>query len=471
MKQERRPPSGPALAQFWEMPPAARVPLLLEAIAATHAWHYPRNRAYRRLVRSRGLGERLEGLEAGSATLARILRPTAQTFKSYIGVIGTPFPQERPRAFLEWLADQLSVELPRERFARFRRRYPTLEKLLRDFEAIYADFGFQVTTSSGTSGRATIMVRDKETLDLAVTCFEQMTLSIWGVGGEHNAIFMMPRRTRIAMARTARLGVERLGMVGQGRAHFTIPHAADPDRVRIRTGRTFRAGWRGTVEKRLSHPLSRWLDERWVQPTAVRRTIALLQKAESGGEPTLLFGGWVQLHALALELRRRGYGPDGRQIRLAAGSLVGSGGGLKQAYPHPPDQIRRDIQAVLTLTDGQPLPVRDVMGMAEANWAAPQCEAGNYHLPPWLYAVALDEDDRILPGAEVEGLLAFFDPLGGGSLFPSFFKTTDRVRLVNGGAEHDPGRRCPCGRETPYLVEGTIRRVDLLDEAGCAGQL
>ncbi len=471
MTHKKHPPTGPALTEFWDMPPADRVPLLLEAIAAAHAWHYPRNRAYREMVRSRGLGERLGGLEAGSPVLARLLRPTAQTFKSYIGVIGTPFPQERPHAFLEWLADQLSLELPRERFGHFRRRYPTLEKLLQDFEKVYADFGFQVTTSSGTSGRATIMVRDRETLDLAVTCFEQMTLALWQVGGEHNAIFMMPRRTRIAMARTARLGVERLGMDGRGRAHFTIPHAADPDRVRIRTGRTFRPGWRGEVEKRLLHPLARLVDERWVQPRAVRETITLLRRAEAAGEPTLLFGGWVHLHALALELQRRGYGQQGRILRLAGGSLVGSGGGLKQAYPYPPARIRRDIQRVLALADGQPIPVRDVMGMAEANWAAPQCKEGNYHLPPWLYVVALDDDDRILDGPEVEGLLAFLDPLGGGSLFPSFFKTTDLVRLVNGSSGYDPERRCPCGRETPYLVEGTIRRVDLLEEAGCAGQL
>jgi hypothetical protein len=67
--------------------------------------------------------------------------------------------------------------------------------------------------------------------------------------------------------------------------------------------------------------------------------------------------------------------------------------------------------------------------------------------------------------------LAFFDPFGGGRLFPSFFKTTDQVRLINGGGSHDPARCCPCGRDTSYIVEDTILRVDLVDEAGCAGQL
>jgi len=85
--------------------------------------------------------------------------------------------------------------------------------------------------------------------------------------------------------------------------------------------------------------------------------------------------------------------------------------------------------------------------------------------------VALDDDDEILVGSDVAGILGFLDPVGSGKLFPSFFKTTDQVRLVNGTGNNDPAFRCPCGHDTPYLVQGTIRRVDLLEEAGCAGQL
>jgi hypothetical protein len=454
------------LADFWHLSPALREPILLEAILDTHTWHYDRNPAYCRMVDSRGLGRKI-----GECDLARVLRPTAQTFKSYIGVIGTPFPQNQPLAFLSWLADQLSIPLPRERFAQFRRRYPSLEKLLLDFEAIYADFGFEVTTSSGTSGRATIMVRDRETVDLAVDCFLRATLAIWGVGSEHNAIFMMPRQTRIAMARTARFGAERLGMQAAGHAHFTIPFPADPDRVRVRTGRTFQPGWRGLLEQRIGHPLARWIDEQYVQPQATAQAISLLAAAGQSGEPTLLFGSLVQLHGLSQELRRRGFGQDGNRIGLPEGSLIGTGGGLKQLYPFSPAQIRQDVEAVLRLESGEPAPIRDVMGMAEANWAAPQCEAGNYHLPPWVYVVVLDDDDEMIEGTEATGMLAFFDPFGGGRLFPSFFKTADQAQLVNGGRGYHPARRCRCGRDTPYLVQGTIQRMDLFDEAGCAGQL
>jgi len=68
-------------------------------------------------------------------------------------------------------------------------------------------------------------------------------------------------------------------------------------------------------------------------------------------------------------------------------------------------------------------------------------------------------------------LLAFFDPLAGGRLFPNFFKTADRVRLVNGGTWHDPQLDCPCGYQTTYISRDSIVRQDRLDEAGCAAQL
>jgi hypothetical protein len=109
--------------------------------------------------------------------------------------------------------------------------------------------------------------------------------------------------------------------------------------------------------------------------------------------------------------------------------------------------------------------------MAEGNWAAMQCTQGNYHIPPWIYAVTLDDDDQFQQASEAAGLLAFFDPFGGGRLFPAFFRTADRVRLVNPAADDDPARRCPCGDPGAYICQDSIQRVDLLDQAGCAAQI
>jgi hypothetical protein len=109
--------------------------------------------------------------------------------------------------------------------------------------------------------------------------------------------------------------------------------------------------------------------------------------------------------------------------------------------------------------------------MAEANWAAMQCTQGSYHIPPWVYPVTLDDDGGFQNNADASGLLAFFDPFGGGRLLPSFFKSADRIRLFNGGSGYAGAQTCPCGESGAFILNRSIQRVDLIDEAGCAAQV
>ncbi len=452
-------------ANFWNLSPEQRASRLLDAIAESHAWHYSRNKSYQHTVTARGVGTRINRGTKALEDLPRLLRPTAQTFKSYIEILGTPFPQDQPVAFLEWLADQLSVDLPSQRFERFRSRYPSLEALLQDIESHFIDLGLEILTSSGTSGRSTIMVRDQDGIDKTVESFYLCFQRHLGMRADHRAIFIMPQDTRIAMVRMATFSFQRVGLADE-RVHFTIPFPAHPDQVRIRAGRTFRQGWRGALERRLWHPFMNWANEHIAMPQAIRRTIELLLQAEAARDRLLLFGGWVQLHQVAQEFLAQG-----RSLCMAPGSLLGTGGGFKELYPFSARQIRQDLAQVFGLADGSPLPIRDVYGMAEGNWAAMQCSQGNYHIPPWVYAVTLDQDDRIQATTDSTGLLAFYDPLGGGQLFPAFFKTTDQVRLINGSAAYDSSQDCSCGETGGYLSQESIQRVDLLDEAGCAAQL
>jgi hypothetical protein len=449
-----------SLESFWTLSRTERESILLDAILQTHAWHYPRNNAYRHIVSARGIGP-----TAQKEDLPRLLRPTAQTFKSYIDVLGTPFPQDLPQAFLEWLADQLSGDLPHERFSQFRDHYRSLEALLLDIEHVYADLGFEVSTSSGTSGRSTIMLRDQASIATTVESFYLAFQRYLGMQADHRAIFIMPRHTRIAMVRMASFSVSQVWSTDD-RIHFTIPFPAHPDQVRVRAGRTFRPGWRGAIERRLQHPFMNWMNDHYVTPRTVRQTITLLESSEEAEEKVLVFGGWVQLHAIAQELEHQG-----KSLRLAPGSLLGTGGGLKELYPYNPTQIRQDLANVIALSDGHPIPIRDTYGMAEGNWAAMQCQEGNYHVPPWVYAVTLDDDNRTHEGSDNTGYLAFYDPFGGGDLFPAFFRTADEVRLVNGAGTRGLDHACPCGENGTYIVADSIQRMDLLDEAGCAAQV
>ncbi len=448
------------LSLFWDLSPEQRKASLLQAIASAHAWHFERNTAYRQTVSARGVGATI-----CEADLPRLLRPTAQTFKSYIDILGTPFPENRPQAFLEWLDDQLSISLPRGRFNQLHQSYSSLEAILKAIEKLFADYGFELSTSSGTSGRSTIMVRNKRGIERTVESFYLSFQRYLGMQADHRAVFIMPKSTRIAMVRMASFSVRRVWGTDE-RVHFTIPFPALPDHVRIRAGRTYRPGWRGWIERKLIHPFMNWMNEHYVTGTAVRRTLSLVDQAEAASEKLLLFGGWTHLHAMAMELKGKSI-----KVRLAPGSILGTGGGMKERYPFTPAQIRKDLADVFELANSQPIPMRDCYGMAEGNWAAMECSQGNYHIPPWIYCLTLDQDGRPRVGTDTTGLLAFFDPFGGGQLFPAFFRTADRMRLINGSAGFDPASNCPCGEIGAYIAQDSIQRVDLIDEAGCAAQI
>jgi hypothetical protein len=452
------------MIEFFEIPPIQRQAQLLQAIFETHAWHYPRNQAYRRAVAAKGVGASIT-----ENHLARVLRPTAHVFKSYIDILETPFPENQPQAFLQWLAGNLSIEIPADCLRGFKQHYTSLEAFLQAIEYNFQDLGFVIGTSSGTSGKSTIMVRDTQGVEQAIEAYKLAVYRLWGTKDAHEIIFIMPQQTRIVMAWLARLATQHLGMGPQ--AHFGIPFSATPDHVRIRSGQLFKPGLRGLVERRLLYPFMNKMNDTRVKETYVNRTIGWLEDLSKSGKATLLFGGWVQLDAVYEGLVQRGYGENGKVLQLHPDSMIGTGGGMKEAYRFTPAQIRERLSTVLHTTEGEAVVHRDVYGMAEANWAAAQCEYGNYHLPPWVYAVVLDENDEILTQPEASGLLAFFDPIAGGRLFPNFFKTADRVRLVNGGNWYDPERGCPCGYQTSYITQDSITRQDRLDEAGCAAQL
>jgi hypothetical protein len=437
---------------------------LLSAILNTHTYHFSRNDAYRKSVLAKGLGEQID-----KDDIVRLLRPTSQVFKSYIDIMGTSFPHHKPDKFIEWLEGNLSIPLPDDKTINLKDRYPSLEALLSIIEIAYSDLGLEIGTSSGTTGRATIMVHDNHSAEKAAEAYQHAVYSLWGTFNQHQFIFVMPSETRIVMARIARTATARLGMDAQ--AHFMIPFSATPDQVRIRSGRLFEPGFKGLIEQKFLYPFMEWMNENYVKSKYVNLTIDQLENFSQTNQNILFFGGFVQLHHIYQGLQKRGFDPQGDKLSFGNQSIIGTGGGMKEQYPYTPSQIIQELQSVLELENGNPMPHRDVYGMAEANWAAAQCQEGNYHIPPWVYAVIIDEEDQIVESSQATGLLAFYDPFTDMGLYPHFYKTADRVTLINGGNDIQPENNCPCGHSTSYLLKDSITRQDRLDEAGCAGQI
>jgi hypothetical protein len=437
----------PDLDVFQAFPPPQRSPLLLEGIRASHVHHFRHNAAYRRTLSARGVGE-----ISGPEEISRLLRPASLTFKSYVETIG-PFPQDAPVRFVDWLRDQISIPLP-DRAASFRKRYLSLEGLLKAVEGVYADIGLEIVTSSGTSGIASVVARDSATVSLAVHSFFTGIRHAWGMSRDVAMVFVMPEDTRVAMARSARIGTSQLDWAAHTAVHYTMPFAATPDRIRLRAGRLLRPGLWGGLERHILHPAMAFADRAFVARRYVGLTLATLRNLAEKDHPLMLLGGLAQLHRVALE----------GSLSLPAGSRVATGGGSKEHYPFTPADIRDDLAQAFGA------PVSDVYGMAEADWAAFECPLGHHHIPPWVYAVVTDDDDAVLSAPVATGMLAFFDPVAGGDLLPPFFQTADHVTLVNGGSTYDPSLVGACGYDSPY-ISSPIRRLDLADEAGCAAQL
>ncbi len=231
-----------------------------------------------------------------------------------------------------------------------------------------------------------MVVRDQATIELAMAAFFSGIRRVWGIERGASLIFVMPRETRVAMARTARLGTRHLDWASDGEVHFTVPFAATPDQLRIRAGRTFSPGLAGQVERRILNPFMGWANEHLAGPRYIAETLTRLRASAASGRPTMLLGGLVQLHAIARELIGRGQSsPSPVALRLPPGSRVPRAAVSREQYPWTP-VARFGMTSAAALGD---VPVSDVYGMAEANWAAAfECAAGNHHIPPWVAAVS-----------------------------------------------------------------------------------
>lgn len=172
-------------------------------------------------------------------------------------------------------------------------------------------------------------------------------------------------------------------------------------------------------------------------------------------EPMIIGGPWLQMWNVMLRARERGIG-DGE---FHPDTILVCGGGTKNA-PIPPD-YREQIMEFLG-----PVRTNQGYGMSEMSWHYPMCEAGNYHVSPWIVPLLLDEaGERLLPREGVQtGRFAFldmgFDGRWGGLI------TGDKVAM-------DFTQTCGCGRKGAF-VQPDISRFAALgedDKIGCAGTI
>ena len=332
----------------------------------------------------------------GEADLARLLRPAALTFKSYVETIG-PFPQDDPAGFLAWLSDQLSIPLPPiagrvapalrlaggtavRHGAHVRRPGPGDRDLQRHVgprqhrgarrrhrRAGRATPSSPASSGSGASSAACAGLRH--------------AAGHAGGDGPHGALRHAP----------ARLGGRQRRLLHHALLGHAGPHP-HPRRPHLPPGPA-RAGSSAACSTRSwPGPTSAWPTPRYVDDTLAR-----LRECRAPAGPSCCWAGW----------RNCTPSPLGEPSRPPAGQPGGHRRRDERAVPlHAGADPRRPARRLRRRA------VSDVYGMAEANWAAFECPQRQLPHP----ALGLRGGHRRRrpdrPGPEASGLLAFFDPIG-----------------------------------------------------------
>jgi len=323
-----------------------------------------------------------------------------------------------------------------------------------DWIARLAKAGYFLSCTSGTTGKAAMLIASEADLDW--TGRDNMAALAWGAG-------VKPARDRLifgiaAMAQAARTEAitrateEGLQRPGTERFGYPVPPITIGSITKMITLRKAIAG--GTARP---SEIAEFEATSAARQKAMDDAVGIAADALIAARQELLHisGMWAVLHKVAVEVRNRGY--SAKDFNPENSCYVA--GGLKGAVL-PPD-YREFIYETFNLG---PRRNHQIYGMQEINSVMPRChEGGRYHVPPWLVCLPLNKDgDALVTGeGEIEGRAAFFDlsmeGRWGGII------SGDRIHLDFGP--------CKCGAGTPSVRDDIARYSDLQgdDKIACSG--
>lgn len=324
-----------------------------------------------------------------------------------------------------------------------------------DWIARLEQAGHYVSCSSGTTGKAAMLVGSKADMDW--TGQDSVVACAWSTGiapANDRQVFRLapvaslPRNTAI-MDRIH----ETYGTPGSEMYAYPIPPITVGSITRMVVLRKTMAN--GTALPEDIAEFERTNTEREnALDNAIGITVDRLLAVR--GEKLFMSGLWANLFKIASALRERGY--DGSDFHPE--NMMYVGGGLKGA--DLPSNYREFIRETLNLTEERNF---QMYGMQEIGSALPRCNAGGrYHVPPWVVCLPLNLDgDSLLQidQGEVEGRAAFFDlSLDGrwGGVISG-----DRIEVDFGP--------CSCGAGAPSIRDNVARLKDLVgdDKISCSG--
>lgn len=341
------------------------------------------------------------------------------------------------RAFASWLGNIYTGQLPS---VVIRGQEPSFDDVVSAFNAA----GLVVSYSSGTSGRHTVIPRDRRTYLTSQYAVAKAALSMvfpeweWDMSGY--LLMPDPRKTNVFAGRVCAVYFDAIKNV-----RSAISRDVNANAVRLALTGT------GNLRTRMTG----WV-VRLGTATMVTKIIRWLEYHRRHTKEKLAFVGAPFILASVMDRLEQ----EGKHFDFAgrAGVITGGGWKIYETRRVSPAEFRERLRRTLGI---EPHLAIDVYGMVEGNGWMAQCPEGHYfHVPTGYFKpLVLGPDARPVPNGQW-GRFAFLD--GAAYSYPGFIMTGDMVRLLD---------HCPaCDRPGPVL-ESEIRRAVGEEMRGCGEEV
>ena len=305
--------------------------------------------------------------------------------------------------------------------------------------------GINILFTSGTSGRFSFVPRDKLSENrLKYSWIKSLFEMSFAYEPDADVIILAPNpfKTHLTIARVFGYAFD---LFDKSRVHVAMKDTVITTEF-LNISRGLATGISGKLKSKVMGLLGPA-----VQKKSDSKMIDLLEKLEEKGNLIGIAGPPFWLDRITSRMKE-----EGREVSLAEGSQVLTGGGWKiyEDKRSPEEVFREKVEKILGISEDK---YGDAYAMTECNSLFMSCDGHYKHIPTSLiHTFVLDEELQPL-GYDEYGRLAFLDPLS--NSYPGFIITGDRIKIL----EH-----CPeCGRPGPVL-DTEITRLPGVEGRGCA---
>lgn len=322
-----------------------------------------------------------------------------------------------------------------------------------DFVDRLETVGSYVTCSSGTTGKPAMISCSASDLDIASQANVDGLTWATGIGANRDRmVFGLGPRTKIERNERARLAI--IDAFAAPGASYQLP--LDPIRVgsvmaMIAFRRRVADGSASPSEVAGFEQVSAERQKQMENAVAG----AVDELIASRDRKLLLTGMFSSLYDVAAGVRAKGF--SGSDFPDDTALLVG--GGLKGNTL--PANYREFILETFNIAEDK---LYHFYTMQELNTPFPKCQAGRYHVPPWVMMLPLDDaGENLLPiDAPAQGRAGFFDVSLDGRW----------GGVISGDRVDFDFAQCRCGHQGPTIGTEIVRYADLGgDKISCAGTI